>query len=85
MVAQLQVIYADYFGRLQLGLIRGSFQPIALAFNAAGPLAVGAWFDRAGSYSGPFTVVAFLFLASALALALARYPALPPRGFTRRS
>ena len=73
----LHVIYADYFGRRQLGLIRGSFQPIALSFNAAGPLVVGLWFDRTGSYDGPFTLIAVLFLASAVAFGLAAYPARP--------
>ncbi len=76
MVTQLQVIYAEYFGRLQLGLIRGSFQPVALGFNAAGPLVLGIWFDRAGGYEGPFTLIVVFFLIAALALAAARYP--PP-------
>ena len=76
-VTMLHVIYADYFGRRQLGLIRGSFQPIALSFNAAGPLVVGLWFDRTGSYDGPFTLIAVLFLASAVAFGLAAYPARP--------
>ena len=83
MVTQLQVVYADYFGRLQLGLIRGSFQPVALAFNAAGPLVGGIWFDRAGGYEGPFALVIAFFLIAAAALAAARYPPPPdaaPRG-----
>jgi len=70
-------VYAEYFGRLQLGLIRGSFQPIALAFNAAGPLVVGLWFDRTGSYGGSFALIIALFLVASLALALAPYPTLP--------
>ena len=77
MVTQLQVVYADYFGRLQLGLIRGSFAPVTLAFNAAGPLIVGLWFDRAGSYTGAFALIAVCYLAAASALALASYPELP--------
>ena len=82
MVTQLQVIYADYFGRWQLGLIRGSFQPVALAFNAAGPLVLGVWFDRAGGYEGPFALIIAFFLVAAVALAAARYPA-PPEAATR--
>jgi OFA family oxalate/formate antiporter-like MFS transporter len=77
MVTQLQVVYADYFGRLQLGLIRGSFLPIALAFNAIGPLFVGIWFDRAGDYNGAFICIIVLFILAAVGLALARYPTLP--------
>lgn len=77
MVTQLQVVYAEYFGRLQLGVIRGSFQPVALAFNAAGPLVLGIWFDRAGGYEGPFTLIIVFFLIAALALAAASYPTPP--------
>ncbi|MYA20876.1 MAG: MFS transporter [Chloroflexi bacterium] len=84
MVTQLQVVYAEYFGRLQLGVIRGSFQPVALGFNAAGPLALGVWFDRAGGYEGPFTLIIVFFLIAALALSAARYPTPPePAGMQR--
>lgn len=70
----VQAIYADYYGRRSLGLIRGAFQPVQLGMNAAGPFVAGLWFDRTGSYSAPFTLFAVLFLVSAVALALARYP-----------
>ena len=85
MVTQLHVIYADYFGRWQLGLIRGSFQPVALAFNAAGPLVLGIWFDRAGGYEGPFALIIAFFLVAAGALAAARYPAPPELTAGRRT
>ena len=85
MVTQLQVIYADYFGRWQLGLIRGSFQPVALAFNAAGPLVLGIWFDRAGGYEGPFALIIAFFLVAAGALAAASYPAPPELTAGRRT
>ncbi len=70
----VQAIYADYYGRRSLGLIRGAFQPVQLGMNAAGPLVAGIWFDRTGSYAAPFTMFAVLFLASAAAVALASYP-----------
>ena len=69
-----QVIYADYFGRGSLGLIRGSFEPVQMAFNAAGPLLTGIWFDRAGSYDAAFALFAALFLTSAAFVALSPYP-----------
>ena len=72
-----QVIYADYFGRRSLGVIRGSFQPVQMAFNAAGPWLAGAWYDRAGSYDAAFAVFAALFLAAAVFVALSS-PPLPP-------
>ena len=71
----VQAIYADYFGRRSLGLIRGAFQPVQLAMNAAGPFVAGLWFDRTGSYAAPFALFALLFLLAAAAVALASYPA----------
>ena len=55
---------------------------MALGFNAAGPLVLGIWFDRAGGYEGPFTLIIAFFLTAAVALAAARYPT-PPEAATR--
>jgi cyanate permease len=73
-VTLTQVVYADYFGRRALGLIRGSAQPVQLAFNAAGPLATGLWFNRTGSYDAAFALFALLFLVAAVALAFSPRP-----------
>lgn len=69
-----QVIYADYFGRRSLGLVRGSFQPVQMAFNAAGPWVAGIWFGRAGSYDAVFQFFALTFLLAAALVALSTYP-----------
>ena len=76
-VSLMQVVYADYFGRQQLGVITGSFQPVQLAMNAAGPLIAGIWYDRTGSYTGSFFLFSLLFLLAALALVFAPYPPRP--------
>ena len=73
-VTMVQVIYPDYFGRRELGLIRGAFQPISLTFNAAGPLVAGLWFDGTGTYTGSFLLIFCFLIAGAVALALAPYP-----------
>ncbi|MEE8421642.1 MAG: MFS transporter [Dehalococcoidia bacterium] len=73
-----QVIYADYFGRRSLGVIRGSFQPVQLAFNAAGPWIAGFWFDQSGSYESVFTLFAVLFAGAALFVALSPVPRARP-------
>ncbi len=70
----VQAIYADYYGRRSLGLIRGAFQPVQLGMNAAGPFVAGLWFDRTGSYQSSFTLFALIFLVAAAAVALASYP-----------
>ncbi len=69
-----QVIYADYFGRRSLGVIRGSFQPVQLAFNAAGPWIGGFWFDQTGSYGPVFVLFLALFVAASIFIALSSYP-----------
>ena len=70
----MQVVYADYFGRRALGVIRGSAQPVQLGFNAAGPLATGLWFNHAGSYDAAFALFALLFLVAAAAVAFSPRP-----------
>ncbi|MPZ99849.1 MAG: MFS transporter [Dehalococcoidia bacterium] len=74
MVALNQVIYADYFGRRSMGLIRGSHQPVQMGMNAVGPFATGLWVDRTGSYEAPFILFAVFFLIAAGALVLSPYP-----------
>lgn len=76
-VAMNQAIYADYFGRLSLGVIRGSFQPVQMVLNAAGPLLTGLWVDRSGSYTLPFFVFSGCLLLAATALLFASYPTKP--------
>jgi MFS family permease len=73
-VAMNQAIYADYFGRTSLGVIRGSFQPVQLVLNAAGPFLTGLWVDRAGSYALPFVVFSLCLLTAAVLLLFAPYP-----------
>ena len=75
-VAMNQAIYADYFGRTSLGLIRGSFQPVQMVLNAAGPFLTGVWVDRAGSYDLPFVVFSGCLLAATALLMLAPHPRL---------
>ena len=76
--AMNQAIYADYFGRTSLGVIRGSFQPVQMALNAAGPFLTGLWVDRAGgSYTLPFFVFSGCLLLAAVALFFATTPTKP--------
>ncbi len=79
LVSLMPVVYADYFGRRAMGRITGSIQPFQMGMNAAGPFLVGLWFDRSGSYDLSFLAFMGLFWVAALMLALASYPASPPR------
>ena len=69
-----QAIYADYFGRTSLGVIRGSFQPVQLILNAAGPFFTGLWVDYFGSYTVPFFIFSGCMLLAAFLLLIATYP-----------
>lgn len=73
-VTFMQVIHADYFGRFHVGKIRGSFQPIQLGMNALGPLVIGIWYDRLGSYDGVFIVFVSMFLIATTCYIFAPYP-----------
>ncbi|MCK9487001.1 MAG: MFS transporter [Dehalococcoidia bacterium] len=76
-VSLMHVVYADYFGRAALGRIQGSFGPVQMLTNAAGPFLAGVWYDRVGSYDAPFVTFAVIFLVAALGMVLSPYPPAP--------
>jgi MFS family permease len=77
MVTSSQVVFADYFGREALGAIRGSAAPVQMTLNAIGPVVAGAAFDITGSYMAAFIPFTLAYLFAAVALMIARKPALP--------
>ena len=68
------VIWANYFGRLSLGLVRSTAYLVAFGFGAVGPIAMNAVFDTLGSYRPAFMVIIGLFTISAFFMAAARPP-----------
>jgi MFS family permease len=68
------VIWANYFGRFSLGLVRSMAYFVAFGLGAIGPLAMNAVFDILGSYKPAFVVIAALFGLSALLMAAVRPP-----------
>lgn len=69
-----QMVYAEYFGRRSVGLIRSSFQPAQLTMSAAGPYLVGLWFTWSGNYAAPFVALSGLLVVAALVFGFARAP-----------
>ena len=67
-------IWADYFGRFSLGLVRSIAFFMAFGFGAVGPLAMNVVFDMLGSYKPAFMVISGLFGISALLMMTARPP-----------
>ena len=70
----LQSIYADYFGRREIGAIQGWSRPVQLSMNALGPFLGGLWYDQTSSFTDPFTLYAGLFIVAAISFGLAQYP-----------
>ncbi len=74
--AMLPVVYADYFGRESIGMIRGITHPIVVGANAAGPLFAGAVYDASdGSYTIALVSFGAVLGVGAVCALLARPPA----------
>ncbi len=69
-----EVIWANYYGRLSLGLVRSLAYSIAFGVGAVGPIAMNAVFDVLGSYRPAFMVIVGLFAVAAFLVAIAQPP-----------
>ena len=75
----IRLVWADYYGRQNLGTIRGLTMSVQVGGQALGPVIAGFMFDYFDSYRIPFAFfAAAVFLAGILALA-----AKPPRAPTQ--
>ena len=54
----LRLTWADYYGRLYLGAIRGLTLPAQIGGQAIGPVVSGFMFDAGGGYRAPFVIFA---------------------------
>jgi MFS family permease len=69
-----EMIWANYFGRISLGKIRGLGSLLTHAFSAAGPPFFGFLFDSTQSYSLSFSIFIGLLFASAFISLFLRPP-----------
>ena len=69
-----QVIFADYFGRDNLGAVRGVVWPIQMVGNSLGPLAAAVTYDITGNYVVIFSSFGVICLLAGLCISLARPP-----------
>jgi cyanate permease len=70
-----EMIWANYFGRISLGKIRGMGSLITSTFSACGPPFFGLLFDATQSYYLSFSIfIGMLFASAGLSLRLR-----PPR------
>ena len=69
-----EVLWANYFGRLSLGMVRSLAFLVAFGFGASGPVAMNAVFDILGSYRPAFIVIIGIFIMSAFIMGVVRPP-----------
>ncbi len=69
-----EVIWANFFGRLSLGTVRGLSLFFSHLFAASGAPFFGFLHDQMGSYNFSFMIFACALLTSALLILLAKPP-----------
>ena len=69
-----QVIFADFYGRDNVGAIRGVVWPIQMVFNASGPFVASVAFDVLGSYTVILVIFAVCVMIASFLLILAKPP-----------
>ena len=74
MMYMQNVIWADYFGRLHLGSIRGIVNPVTMVVGGLGAPIAGYVFDATGSYDGMWWISITLLTGAALAVSLTPEP-----------
>jgi len=69
-----EVLFANYFGRLFLGTIRGVVMPVNLISMAGGPTFAALLRDLTGNYTLAYTIFVVCFLLGTLFILLAKPP-----------
>ena len=75
----LRLTWADYYGRLHLGSIRGLTLPAQIGGQALGPIVAGFMFDATGGYKTPFTVFGIIVTFAAVVVLAATPPGRLPQ------
>ena len=76
----LRLTWADYYGRLYLGSIRGLTLPAQIGGQAMGPIIAGFMFDASGGYQTPFTIFGIIVAVAAVMVLAATPPGPLPEG-----
>jgi len=70
----VEMIWANYFGRISLGTVRGMGSLLTSLFSAGGPPFFGLLFDHTQSYYLSFSIFIGMLFASALLSLFLRPP-----------
>jgi cyanate permease len=68
------IVWADYYGRGNLGAIRGLTTPFNIISLAIGPILAGYYYDKLGSYTMIFSVFIALYILSGFLILFTRPP-----------
>jgi predicted MFS family arabinose efflux permease len=77
MMYMQNIIWADYFGRVHLGAIRGLVNPITMIMSAAGAPIAGYVYDITGSYNPVWWTSIGLMLLGAVVIVVTPPPKAP--------
>jgi len=69
-----EVLFANFFGRLSLGVVRSLAFLVSFGFGASGPIAMNAVFDITGSYQPALITIIGFFALSAFIMSIAQPP-----------
>ncbi|MQA01051.1 MAG: MFS transporter [Dehalococcoidia bacterium] len=72
-----ETVWADYFGRFTLGMVRSIGRPFTIVSSAGGPVLAGVAYDVGGSYEVAFIVFIGTYVAAAVLILLTPEPSPP--------
>jgi len=77
MMTVQETVWADYYGRLTLGMVRSIGRAFTIFFSAAGPVAAGLAYDLRGSYEVAFLMFVGSYACAAVLILLTPFPRHP--------
>lgn len=77
MMTVQETVWADYYGRLTLGMVRSIGRAFTIVFSAAGPLVAALAYDLRGSYELAFLVFVGSYAFAAVLVLLTPFPKHP--------
>ena len=80
MMTVQETVWADYYGRLTLGMVRSIGRAFTIVFSAAGPLVAGLAYDLRGSYELAFLLFVGSYAFAAVLVLLTPFPKHPDAG-----
>lgn len=72
-----EVVWAEYFGRATIGMIRGLVRPFTVIASAGGPVFAAAAYDVRGSYDVALLAFLVTYIAAAILILVTPYPTPP--------